>query len=278
MCGLRACSLITSMRKFVALISGLVLGLSSAQAIVKDSGVHIPPKSSSKKTTKAVMKSPTPIIQTQTGSTYNIAFQSVNLDRLTQAERTILGRTFEHQDVDIRLNRLERSVFNRINPGLTYNQRINNLITNAGSNSTIGIASNHLSRLEQRVFNRTFAMDTPRNRIERLEQNMFGAAQSGDLNARYETLNRASGSYQRQQRTVQQMPSSSGWRQNLGNMIMGGMVTGMTPPLTGGMDPYDMDFLDSRGAGGNARYHTGNRGWGYNNRSMGSRTGVTILD
>ncbi len=268
------------MKKLVVLLSGIALGFSSAQAIVQEK----PAKFSSTKHAavskreakrEASFSHAQPVLQARSNCTYNVSFHGVNYQKLVRAERTILGRTYEHQDADIRLSRLERAVFNRIHPHLSYDQRLDNLILNASNNSTIGIPQNNLSKMEQRVLNRTFGMDTTKNRIERLEENMFGAVQSGDLVARYETLNRASTSYKAP--VVYNTQPSTGWRRTVGNMIMGGTVTGMTPPLHAGMDPYS-DFIDNRAPGGRAHYHTGNRGWGYGGQSIGTRTGVTILD
>jgi hypothetical protein len=180
------------MKKICVLLSGLMLSAVSAHAVVKDTviGQGIAPP---------VYNHVQPVDR------------YVNYAALAQAERTILGRTFEHQNVDVRLNRLERNVFRRTHPELPYDQRINNVLNN---------------------YNRDIA---------------------GNL-------------------------SGGGWRNVLGNFIMGGVPTGATPPLHWGMDPYSMGFIDQRGAGGDAGYYTGNRGWGYSNNSVGSRTGVTILD
>ena len=57
-----------------------------------------------------------------------------NYTKITQAERTILGKTYEKQHIGTRLNRLERNVFNKTFPRLSYEQRMNNIIVNYKNN------------------------------------------------------------------------------------------------------------------------------------------------
>ena len=63
----------------------------------------------------------------------------LNYRKVTEAEKTILGQTFENQDMNVRLNRLEESVFNRTYPTLSFEQRVNNIIVNY--NNTAGNTS-----------------------------------------------------------------------------------------------------------------------------------------
>ncbi|MDR1169169.1 MAG: hypothetical protein LBK53_09835 [Heliobacteriaceae bacterium] len=293
------------MKKIFVLLSGLVLGLSSAHAIVRDTVTTVTPNYYNNyynhpayryKNSNNVYRNPYRYQQNyyqgsghydRYGNYYqpqkliqrffkskkntnevNAAFKDTG--KITQAEESILGRTFEYQDTDIRLNRLERSVFSRTYPEMSDDKRIDNII----ANSSKDIPANKLSMLEHKVFNRNFSMDTAQNRIERLEEKMFGAKQSGELTPRYETLSRAAKQYG----ALPVVNSNGGWRNALGSFLMGGTPTGTTPSLGWGMDPAAMGFLDDRGAGGDASYYTGNRGWGYDNRSTGSRSGVTILD
>ena len=114
-----------------------------------------------------------------------------------------------------------------------------------------------LNRLEKRVFNRVYADDLPANRISRLEEQVFGTIQSGDLNDRYGMLKRA---------VPGNFTHCSGLANSLGNFFtnFGGYPTGMTPqiymPGNFGSDYYS------------------NHGWAYNHSNVGSGTGVHILD
>lgn len=47
-----------------------------------------------------------------------------------------------------------------------------------------------LDKLERKVLRQTYEGDSVKNRIERLEQGMFGAVQTGDIYERYDTLKR----------------------------------------------------------------------------------------
>jgi len=242
--------------------------------------------------------------ETKNKNEVNISYQGykeapMSYPKISEAEKTILGRTYESQDLDSRLDRLEHSVFKKTYPKMSYEQRVNNLLKNySNNNQNMNNSMLDLSKIEQGVFKRSFDMDDPQKRIERIEERMFGAAQSGDINKRYETLKRASKNYSRNNSAYNRAPmysdsglpyytpiisgSSGGWRSLFSPMMgqtlmggMGGVPTGMTPQ----MSPSYMDYMDAQSAGGEGsfnRYRNG--GYDYDNRSTGGRTGVTILD
>lgn len=207
----------------------------------------------------------------------------VNYNKVTQAEQTILGRTYENQHIGVRLNRLERSVFNKTYPRMTYEQRMNNIIVNYRNNNS-GANLNGLGSLERKVFNRSYDGDDTENRLARLEEEVMGTIQSGDLNSRYNTLSKAikqtSG---RSYTTTRYLPYSTpimrtggGWRGlagSLGNFFMpqyGGYPTGLSPQIYSPyVNNYGPDF--QRGT-------YSNRGWNYHNTNYGSGSGVRILD
>ncbi len=120
-------------------------------------------------------------------------YNKLNYNKITQAERTILGQTYENQHIDVRLNRLERSVFNRTYPDMTYEQRMNNIIVNYKNNnvSKDNETNKKLSKMEKKIFRREFTEDTPENRISRLEEEVFGTIQSGDIKSRCTMLSKA---------------------------------------------------------------------------------------
>lgn len=202
--------------------------------------------------------------------------------KLSVVEKNIYGKSFENQNMNLRLNRIEKSLFNKTYKGLSYEDRINNIFVNY-NNESKQISPNNLSKLESKVFNRTFGSDTEKSRVSRLEEKMLGAIQEGDLKDRVDTLNRVS----RKSNQVSNVPSSygtcyggypaynnKGWKGALNTLglMFGGCPTGFTP----GMDPYYDNF--GLTDGGSQDYWGGNGGYGYSNRRAGSGTGVTILD
>ena len=146
-----------------------------------------------------------------------------------------------------------------------------------------------ISRLENKYFNRTYKYDTPEERISRLEEQMFGARQTGDLKKRLSMLQKANShmnygndayapSYY-----APPIVAGSGWKSMLhsfGDYMMGGVPTGITPQ----MDPAYMDYFEAeRNAmkfndGGNSGYVRTNHGWSGFNTKRGTTTGVTLID
>lgn len=164
-------------------------------------------------------------------------------------------------------------------------------------NYSVGQASNGfygLTALERQVFNRTFEYDFAKNRIERLEQKVFGALQGGTLDERFAMLSSAVKNYKaynqygyapqsvyNQYRAPLFTGAAGGdWKNllwsNFRNRFVG-MPTGYTPA----MDPAYMDYFEAErammGSGYSADYRT-NRGYSRSNVNRGVGTGVTILD
>lgn len=152
-----------------------------------------------------------------------------------------------------------------------------------------------LGRIEKKVLGQSFEYDLTKNRIERLEQKMFGTVQSGDLSERMTVLKSASKNYMSfNPDTEYELPRSyngyrppiitgstgTSWKRNLlGNLKnqMMGMPTGFTPA----MDPAYMDYFEAERAmmnGDNGAIYRNNHGWGYSNTQRGAGTGVRILD
>ena len=92
----------------------------------------------------------------------------------------------------------------KINPYYRYERRpiiyhrfrgnINNNIKNVAYNGE-NIDLNTLSRLENKILGRNYAYDETKSRIERIEEKMFGACQSGDIKERFNTISHAAKSY-----------------------------------------------------------------------------------
>lgn len=193
-------------------------------------------------------------------------------NKITQAEQTILGQTYENQHIAIRLNRLEKTVFNRTYPKMSYEQRMNNIIVNYKNNVRKNNTYSGLSKLERKIFNKTYDNDLPENRVSRLEEQIMGTIQSGDLNSRYNILKNAANPYC----GIPIMTSGGGWRGlagSLGNFFSGayrGYPTGLSPQI---MSPY----INNYGPDYSRGFYS-NHGWAQNNIYRGSNTGVTILD
>lgn len=181
-----------------------------------------------------------------------------------------------------------------------YNQRpviYRNTVRRTQNNSSEKYVSSGFSgieKIERKIFDQTYEYDTAQNRIERLEQKMFGTIQSGNLYDRFDVIKNASKNYMTfnpdfQNDNNSYRPSYSGysppiytgtagssWRQNIlgnfRNQLMG-MPTGFTPA----MDPAYMDYFEAERLGQDIDYRT-NRGYYHSKTNRGAGAGVTILD
>lgn len=201
---------------------------------------------------------------------------ALSYSKISQAEQTILGQTYETQNINIRLNRLEQTLFNRTYPKMPYEQRVNNIIMNYNNNKSFS----GLSHLEHKIFNQNFINDTPETRIARLEEEIMGTIQHGDLLTRYKNLRHIAPTYlsnrvSKQYKGLPVVQSGGGWRGlagSLGNFFnsMNGYPTGYTPPIYSPYNNnYPPDFQQS--------YYS-NHGWSYHNNNYGNGSGVHILD
>lgn len=142
----------------------------------------------------------------------------------------------------------------------------------------------NLNKLEKKIFDRTYEDELDENRVARLEEQIFGTIQSGDLFHRYSVLQKAVPKYGKRTYTTTSfapyggMPVTScgGWRGlagSLGNFFNGGYAgypTGFSPQIT---SPYINDYGPDYQRG----YYT-NHGWGINNSNYGAGSRVHILD
>lgn len=198
---------------------------------------------------------------------------------LSKIEYTLFGSTFENQNIGLRLERIEKSLFNKTYPKAPLGQRIDTIISNFNQiNKMPNISRNDLNRLEAKAFSQNFAQLNPDKRVERLEEKMFGAAQSGDLKTRLENLKTAA-KYNNGQSVNNILPvGKTGWRgvaSNIGNAFGGGTMTGLTPPIGpynnyGYGNSYMNGGYNSTGPGMLREYN------GFSN--FGTGAGVTILN
>lgn len=155
-----------------------------------------------------------------------------------------------------------------------------------------------LDKMEKKLLLQTYEYDSAKNRIERLEQKLFGAVQNGDLNQRFYTLKSVAKNYKAfdpnaMYATNQEYDTYSGYRPPIFTGSMGsgwqntlwsnfknqfiGMPTGMTPA----MDPAYMDYFEAEralmGSGQDVDIRT-NTGYHKSHTNRSSGAGVTILD
>lgn len=218
-----------------------------------------------------------------------------NISAVNRIEQSLFGRSFANQNVASRLSRIEKSMFNATYPTAPATQRLDNIISNFNQlNKYPNISRNTLSKIESKVFSQTFPQNNTERRIERLEEQVFGAVQSGDMTARYKNLISASKGFNADNVINNYFPAPArgpklrNFLGNLGNL--GGNMTGCTPPI----DPYSDYGCNNQANSPFAAFGPGSgsgiyRGYGNNNgpfgysygesfNNYGSGAGVHILD
>jgi hypothetical protein len=140
----------------------------------------------------------------------------------------------------------------------------------------------NLNALEKYTFNRNYPRETKLQRLERLESIAFGAVQQGDIDTRYQNVERA----------ILARPKNDYYKkQGLFNVVRDyykGVTTGITPSVTyQGLAPYDNPY-DIYNRGYNPNYGTqridnfsnGIFGNGYRvlNQNFGTGSSVKIID
>ena len=225
-----------------------------------------------------------------------------NYPKITQVEAVVFNRNFEGENIYNRLNRIEQKLFKQQFQNLPLASRMDNILAGVDQGAMSGISMRDLSQMETRVFGQTFAREDTETRIARLEKEMLGAMQNGSLKQRYATVRTAAKHYnsfpQQYAQDSRYMPNTyNGQKPNFltrivdtlaGGMGMGTM-TGFTPPIydtygdTYGNsygNPYSTNYQQSSfGTGGYGQqdYYSGNNGGYYNNRNLGSGTGVRVF-
>ena len=217
----------------------------------------------------------------------NIKPLKSNDSRLSDIEKTVFGKDYQKQDLNLRLNRLEKSMFNKTYPNMNADERIDNLY--AGYNNQVkSVAPEEIAELEKCVWGRSYGNDSAETRVSKLEEEVLGAIQNGDLSKRIETLEQALASSGQMQPygtcyggyVPQYDPNIvndyhdgafSRFKNNLGLIFGGGCPTGWSPQL-GPVDQFG--FMDD----GDYEGYVGNTGYAYRNTRRGTGTGIQILD
>lgn len=220
-----------------------------------------------------------------------------NLSAIGRIEQSLFGRSFANQNIASRLSRIEKSLFNTTYPTSSAVQRLDNIISNFNQlNKYPNISRNTLSKLESKVFNQSFPQNSADRRIERLEQQIFGAVQSGDMEIRYKNLIAASKNFNADNVINSYYPASGPKLRNVlgnfGNTMLGGSMTGCTPPIepygysyNNNNSGYNNPFANFSPGGGSGIYrgygtNNGLNGYSYNDSftNYGTGAGVHILD
>lgn len=217
----------------------------------------------------------------------NVAYTQEKADpRVSLVEKNVYGKSFEHQEMNLRLNRLEKSFFNKTFPTMSQEERIDNLFVNYNSEMK-QVSQKDLSKLEKKVFKRTYDNDSDIERVSRLEENVLGAIQQGNIDNRVEKLNDIVAGKQFRAPVeapygtcyggyMPQMQNTTGWRgalSSFGSLFNGGYPTGYTPQIA----PYD-SFNFGMEDSGDSQMYMDNYGYMYHNSRTGTGTGVHILD
>ncbi len=227
--------------------------------------------------------------------------------KITRIEYALFKRGYEKQNIYNRLSRIERRLFKRTFNNLALAARMDNITKNMDSGVMYNISNNDLVKLERKVLGRTYEFDDTESRITRMEKEMLGAMQSGNLKSRLETIKTASKHYNSYPEIIQSQtispqtiypqqyttsapmayypPSYGYWNNNnsrgfggflknmFGSMFGGGYgtMTGYTPPI---YDPYSQ--FDP-GMGLRNEYSSNTRSY-LRNRNYGNGSRVQILD
>jgi|GEM_PF-2083196 len=130
-----------------------------------------------------------PEFMSSDGSFYSPSVTSY--PKITQVEQSLYKKDFSSEPIEMRLKRLEQNLFKRTYDGYALSQRTDNILSSAAD---LTVDKSALSALEKAILSKNYN-DTPSKRVSRMEQIVFGAVQSGDLNDRIQTLTTAAGSY-----------------------------------------------------------------------------------
>ena len=165
--------------------------------------------------------------------------------KITQLENIILKKTYENEDIEQRLERLEKKACARTHKGSDLAWRVDNLMGKIDQSELYNIPSKELASIEKKILGKSYKKDNINNRLARLEYKMLGASQSGKIDERYQTILTASNHYMDFGNSISNplttftttsIPSTSGIKtafKNAFNTIRStGSITGYTPPIS----------------------------------------------
>lgn len=240
--------------------------------------------------------------------------------KVSQVENILFKQSFDNEDIYYRLNRIEQKMFKKTNTNLSLAERLDYVISRIDPAQMYNIPLDGLAKAEYKIFNRQYPNDDLETRIIRLEKEMLGAMQSGNLDERYEVVASAAKHYNAFPYTDQQpfgqqpytygntmangtsnaVPSSTGGVkgvfQNILGAMIGGTLTGYTPPMYNNPQNYNSSYYQNsnypnsyypsnnwsqnlipQNSAGFNNYMQSNRGYYNSNRDYGSGSGVHVL-
>lgn len=236
-------------------------------------------------------------------SQYQAPETAENYPKITQIEYALFNRSYEKESIYNRLTRLENKLFRRNFNNMPLSARVDNITNNVDAGIIHNISTKELAKLERKVLGRIYAGDDTESRITRLEKEMLGAMQGGNLTQRFETIKTAAKHYNSYPEIVQSQmvmtpaqayravnpyygygqswnSNNSGicgfFRNTIGNLLSGstygmGTITGFTPPI------YDSYSAYSPGMGIRNEYSSNTKSY-IDNRNYGNGSTVRILD
>ena len=111
-----------------------------------------------------------------------------NYPMITKIEQNIFQQTFEGEDIYQRLSRLERSLYKKSFDNEALSDRVDRLSAQANISDFPAFLIADIERLERQNLSRTYPEESPESRLERIEYQLLGAAQSGDYEERVHRL------------------------------------------------------------------------------------------
>ena len=228
----------------------------------------------------------------------NIKPLKSNNPKLAQLENLVFGKDYQHQDLNLRLNRLEKSMFKKTFPQMNADERLDNLFANY-NNQIKSVSPTIVSDLEKCVWGRSYGAEPLENRVSKLEEEVLGAIQQGEISDRISTLQNALSAklkenypisspygtcyggyipdqYSYDPNMISDFNGGNGFGRfmnNLGLIFGGGCPTGWSPQLT----PYGQSNYALQNDGDYEGY-VGSNGYAYQNKRRGSGMGIQILD
>lgn len=225
--------------------------------------------------------------------------------KISQIESIVFNKTYETEDIETRLRRLEKKTCSQIFPSADLAWRVDNIMTRIDQSALYNIPSKDLAKIERNVLGRSYVRDKIETRLSRLEQKMLGATQSGKPDERYQTILSASNHYTDFENLANPINTAIGTSsgnlknafQNIFSSIFSnGCMTGYTPPISpyGYNTPYGLNPQSGIYGPitprfdtvpyipyGNNGYHRSlrtNTGYYNMNRNCSSGCGIHILD
>jgi len=115
--------------------------------------------------------------------------------KINLAEKKIFGKTYANEDITTRLSRLENKLFGNNYQYMSLSERTDNINQKIGIGEFSNVSPRELSKMEQKIFMETYPNDDIDMRITRLEKEIFGAVQGGEIEERFDTLKNAAKYY-----------------------------------------------------------------------------------